>query len=69
MEFYAEVTGLYFVNVFFMEFVRVFLNMCPHLSFHSDKSLFLPFSLLARNQQVFTDTLLASNGGGNTESL
>jgi hypothetical protein len=35
MEFYTEVTGLYFVNIFLMEFVRVFHNMCsvPFTSF------------------------------------
>ena len=61
MEFYAEVSGLYFVNVFLVKFVRVFLDMCLYLSLHSDKCLFLPFSLLARKQQVLTDTLLVSN--------
>lgn len=64
--FYTEVTGLFFVNVFLMEFVKVFLNMCQYLPLHSDMCLFLPFILLASKQQVFTDTLLVSNGGGNT---
>jgi hypothetical protein len=68
MDFYTEVAGLNFVNVFLMEYVTSFPQyvsaVLRYLSLHSDNSLFLPFSPLASKQQAYTDTLLVSNGGG-----